>query len=170
MTTSSSDETWVVVPGYENYRVSSTGQVLSYWHSKPRLLTRSPNRDGYLTVGLVAHGGRSTTKSVHEVVASAFLGPRPAGSEGEEIRHLDGDRRNNRADNLRYGSRSQNRWDAVRHGTHHNASKSHCPHGHPYDEANTLLTPAGHRRCRACKSESDRRVYRSRRSKLVGAA
>ena len=27
---------------------------------------------------------------------------------------------------------------------------THCPHGHPYDEANTITARSGHRRCRAC--------------------
>jgi hypothetical protein len=28
--------------------------------------------------------------------------------------------------------------------------KTHCPNGHPYDEANTRITPEGWRHCRAC--------------------
>lgn len=31
------------------------------------------------------------------------------------------------------------------------ALKTHCPHGHPYDEANTYVQPStGHRSCRTC--------------------
>lgn len=30
------------------------------------------------------------------------------------------------------------------------ASATHCPQGHPYDEANTKLARDGHRSCRAC--------------------
>ena len=30
--------------------------------------------------------------------------------------------------------------------------KTHCPSGHPYDEANTYLTSAGRRLCRACRA------------------
>jgi len=33
---------------------------------------------------------------------------------------------------------------------HHEARKTHCPQGHPYDEANTYLSNAGRRLCRAC--------------------
>ena len=28
--------------------------------------------------------------------------------------------------------------------------KTHCPHGHPYDEVNTYVGPSGRRDCRAC--------------------
>lgn len=33
----------------------------------------------------------------------------------------------------------------------YHASKTHCPQGHPYDDANTYRTPSGRRLCRACR-------------------
>lgn len=39
----------------------------------------------------------------------------------------------------------------------HNAYKTHCPAGHPYDEGNTIVIPRGagtYRRCRACQRGS----------------
>lgn len=51
---------------------------------------------------------------VHRLVADAFYGPRP---RGREVRHLDGDRLNNRPGNLAYGTSKQNKRDAIRHGT-----------------------------------------------------
>lgn len=38
---------------------------------------------------------------------------------------------------------------------------THCPHGHAYDEANTLVRKNGGRECRACSRE-EARHYRSR--------
>jgi hypothetical protein len=32
-----------------------------------------------------------------------------------------------------------------------NAAKTQCPHGHPYDAANTRHDSAGRRRCRTCE-------------------
>ncbi|MFI1942236.1 HNH endonuclease signature motif containing protein [Streptomyces purpureus] len=43
-----------------------------------------------------------------------------------------------------------------------NAAKAHCPQGHPYDEANTILRPSGSRRCRACHNASTNRKVRNR--------
>jgi hypothetical protein len=34
---------------------------------------------------------------------------------------------------------------------HAERRKTHCPKGHPYDEANTYVDPSGARRCRACR-------------------
>lgn len=42
------------------------------------------------------------------------------------------------------------------------SEKAHCVHGHPYDEANTYLTPDGHRDCRICIADRNRR-HRARR-------
>lgn len=38
-----------------------------------------------------------------------------------------------------------------------NARKTHCPAGHPYDEANTYHPPRGGRRCRTCIAERGKR-------------
>lgn len=35
--------------------------------------------------------------------------------------------------------------------SHGNGSKTHCPQGHAYDDANTYVSPAGTRFCRKCK-------------------
>lgn len=40
-----------------------------------------------------------------------------------------------------------------------NAEKTHCPSGHPYDEANTYRSPRGERRCRRCHNEQVKGYY-----------
>lgn len=44
-----------------------------------------------------------------------------------------------------------------------NATKSHCPSGHPYNETNTILFE-GRRYCRACKYEQNREYKRRKRA------
>ncbi len=57
---------------------------------------------------------KQTTVRAHQVVALAFLGPRP---EGTYACHDDGDRGNNALVNIYYGTPAQNSADARRHGT-----------------------------------------------------
>lgn len=45
-----------------------------------------------------------------------------------------------------------------------NVRKTHCPQGHPYDEANTYVNPQGSRKCRHCAVANQRR-YRVRLTK-----
>ena len=52
---------------------------------------------------------------IHTLVAKVFIGERP---DGLVIRHLDGNKYNNRVDNLSYGTVQQNHEDVVIHQTH----------------------------------------------------
>lgn len=134
--------------GYEGlYRVSDEGQI---W-SAPRATTRGgllklyPDKRGYPWVTLTRDGAQKR-RSVHQLVAEAFIGPRP---DGLEVRHKDGDHRNARANNLEYGTHAENMQDMVRHGTGASINKTHCPKGHEYTEANTRVYD-GRRWCRQC--------------------
>jgi len=49
------------------------------------------------------------------------------------------------------------------------ATKTHCVHGHPFDENNTYLRPGGGRRCRICMNAASER-YRLRRAALKVAS
>ncbi|MES5383841.1 HNH endonuclease signature motif containing protein [Mycolicibacterium conceptionense] len=121
-----------------------------------RLLSAVPDRRGYLHVNPF-RGNVGHTAYIHQLVMLAFIGPCP---EGLVIRHLNGDCTDNRLLNLRYGTPSDNQHDAVVHGTHRNSIKTHCPHQHPYDAANTYVNGRGSRVCRACIA--DRRKRRKR--------
>lgn len=122
-------ERWLPVVGFEGlYEVSDMGNVRSVkrqvrvvgrWGSEEvrtyssRKLKTHKAPSGYVRVVLSA-SGRLTTRTVHSLVAEAFLGPVP---EGQEVRHKNGRANQNRLSNLVYGTRSQNREDSRRHGT-----------------------------------------------------
>lgn len=126
------EEVWKDIPGYEGmYQVSNMGRVKSLPRPAPviregkslisrtlkeRILTPCVNQRGYESL-VLRHAGKNRTYEVQRLVALAFLGPRP---EGYETRHLDGNRLNNRSDNLAYGTRSQNQLDVYDYrGYHH---------------------------------------------------
>ena len=100
-------EPWIVIKGYDGlYLVNDEGQV---WSQRAgRLLKPGIASNGYPTVAL----GRGNTRTLHSLVADAFLGPRPP---GKEVRHKDGVRTNPRLSNLEYGTRRENIYDSIRH-------------------------------------------------------
>lgn len=103
-------EMWRPVVGYEGfYSVSSLGRVRS---ERRDLIMKPGLAERYLHV-VLSRNGKGHTKTVHTIVAAAFLGPRP---KGAEVNHRDGNRMNNAADNLEYCTASENTQHAVRLG------------------------------------------------------
>lgn len=150
-------ERWLPVPGYEGlYEISDQGRVRSFHASRSgRMLKPSPASAGYLAVSLVK-GRSKRTRTIHSLVASAFLGPRPS---GQEVRHLDGNPANSTLGNLKYGTKSENRKDSVKHGTHKNTRKTRCPAGHLYTPENIYRRPGSNeRQCRICMTDEAAQV------------
>ncbi len=109
----------VAVPEVAHTYVTVAGDVYSdhpgnRWRGRLHRLKPSDNGRGYLRVRC---GGRSVC--VHLLVAAAFLGPKPAGTE---VNHKDGIKTNNRRDNLEYVTRSENMKHCHRMGMAKNPS------------------------------------------------
>ena len=157
-------EEWRSIPGFPGYQVSDRGRILSLRRRTARIL-KVTQTDGYGVVSLCCNG-RAVIRRVHSLVLLAFAGPRP---HGAVTRHLDGNSENNALMNLAYGTQSENIADSIRHGTHRHTRKTACPHGHPYDNANTYRTPAGHRRCRTCAQATEALKTATRRQLKASA-
>lgn len=90
------------------YEVSDLGNVRRAaagrrtWPGRP--LRAHPNKRGYLTVS-VTIAGKNRTRYVHDLVAFAFLGPRPLGAE---VNHRKAPKTNNAASNLEYLTHAEN--------------------------------------------------------------
>lgn len=107
-------EDWkpVAIPEYSHlYEVSNHGRVRRI---SGRLCSPwARNQHGHLAVGLWSNNKQKTIY-VHKLVALSFIGKQP--SEKHEIRHLDGDHRNNHVSNLAWGTSAENTEDCRRHG------------------------------------------------------
>lgn len=157
------NEIWKDIPGYEGlYQVSDLGRVLSMPRTtgvarrlSPRILSPKTDRGGYLAVLLYRRPGRPKTRTVHSLVAEAFIGPRPPGCH---VLHGDDDPANCRLANLRYGTPSENERDKVDHGRHPTGSRDRCSKGHPYVEGSFSVrnrvrdgAPRTERTCLVCR-------------------
>tara|TARA_R110001632_G_scaffold6415_2_gene26310 strand:- start:2447 stop:2950 length:504 start_codon:yes stop_codon:yes gene_type:complete len=98
----SDNEKWLDVEGYEGlYSVSNMGRVMSY--RRNIILKGTPCQKEYLQVGLWKDGHRRTIK-IHALVGMAFVGKR---ENGLTYDHMDRNRLNNRADNIRLATQSE---------------------------------------------------------------
>lgn len=148
-------ERWVPIPGHLGYEVSDQGRVRSVDRIVPhprgnltlqgKVLQPSVSGKKYLAVKL---GAKSRTWPIHNLVLLAFQGE----ANGQVVRHLNGDRLDNRLENLEYGTSEQNSHDMVQHKTQWQQAKTHCPAGHLLEEPNLMPSQLrlGHRQCLAC--------------------
>lgn len=111
------------IPGIisNDYRAGSDGRIYSRkkyfgfgrtetvpWYA----LKGSLGVKGYQLIS-ISHKNKRQTKSVHRLVCLAFHGPCPKGCE---VRHLDGNPKNNVPSNLRWGTQIEQWQDRVAHG------------------------------------------------------
>lgn len=114
-------ESWRPVVGMESsHEVSDAGRIRALGSTDAlgrrihgRVLTNGRMSGRYVRVRLTHHG-KHVERAIHILVLEAFVGPRPPGADAC---HGDGDRWNNRLDNLRWDSHAANQRDKITHGT-----------------------------------------------------
>jgi len=124
-------EIWKDIEGYNGkYQISNYGNVRSFskWKNgellKPALTTT-----GYYYVHLVKDGRKNTCSArVHRLVADAFI-ENP--NELPEVNHIDGNKLNNRVDNLEWVSRQDN----IRHAFEKGLIMPRLGKAHPSSKA-----------------------------------
>lgn len=119
-------ERWLPITGYEGYySISSMGRIRSedrtIQHQRTgtrfisgKILKTGLNPKGYKMIVLSMKGTRET-KMIHNMVAEAFISPRP---DGAVVCHGPGGQLDNRVENLYYATQEQNNGpDKHRDGT-----------------------------------------------------
>jgi hypothetical protein len=87
---------------FAGYLVSADGRVWSLRTN--RILRHGVNKPGYQYVTIRVDGGQQP-KTLHRLVAQAFIGDVP---DGSVVDHINGDRQDNRVENLRILTHSEN--------------------------------------------------------------
>ena len=109
-------EIWKNIKGFEGlYEVSNLGNIKSLSKinkNKNKLVAQRVQNNGYIHVCL-SKNGKTQIKTVHRIVAQAFLPP----IEGKkEINHINGIKTDNRAENLEWVSHRENVIHAISNG------------------------------------------------------
>ena len=104
-------EIWKDIDGYEGrYRISNKGNIYSYLSKK--IMKPSLSSTGYLHIQLYGTNG-SSVRLVHKLVAETFL-QNP--DNKPEVNHKDGNKANNKMENLEKKTKSENQIHAIKHG------------------------------------------------------
>lgn len=110
-------EEWKEIPNTD-YSVSTEGRVASRKYGKWRILKLWVDH-GYARAHLLIDGN-SKLRRVHQLVAEAFLGPKP--TLRHEVNHISGDGTDNRFENLEWVTPKENsrhRFDVLKRGNAH---------------------------------------------------
>lgn len=147
-------EVWKRITGYEErYEVSSYGRVRSNdmivngrkkncHFVKGRILKPFTDKDGYKGIVLCIKQERKTYR-LHRIVAIAFI-PNP--NNLPEIDHIDGDKTNNKIDNLRWVTRKGNSLNPKTRKRNSDAKKGIL---NPMHHSNRKVINKGRRRKKA---------------------
>ena len=123
---------------------------LRYGLAFDQYVDKSEGPDGhwYWTGHINADGyGKYRSQGAHRVSYTLYVGPIPEGLTIDHVRERCTVRHCVQPKHLEAVTQSENSQRAWRG----RANPSHCPRGHPYDEANTYRTKMGAPVCRACK-------------------
>ncbi len=111
------------IPGFPGYRAGSDGTLWSCRRGLngsqtlrstwSQMQPKIPIRD-YWCVS-ICYNRHNRCIRVHRLILLAFLGPAP--TDRHECRHLNGDKLDNRIENLQWGTRAENEHDKIGHGT-----------------------------------------------------
>lgn len=141
-TESLSKEEWRPVVGYESlYTVSSMGRIKSsprqcwngksWWTMAEREMRQYTMRLGYLWVTLNT-GKAPKNHFCHRVVLSTFV-PNPNPDKYTQINHIDGDKKNNRVENLEWCTCHENHMHAWKTGLCENVRSAIRETGNPVE-------------------------------------
>lgn len=100
------EEKILEIPGFEGYKISNYGYVISYKNKTPKRLTISSYPNGYKFVSL-SKDGKVKGYLLHRLVMMTFC---PCENmENLQVNHKDFNRENNRLDNLEWTTAQENR-------------------------------------------------------------
>lgn len=100
------------VPSYPRYQAGADGSLIG---PSGKILSGGLDTDGYRQVLIYRTGMSRVCRKIHGLICEAFHGPRP--SPKHHAAHIDGDKLNNSASNLRWSTAKENIADKLTHGT-----------------------------------------------------
>lgn len=116
-------ELWKDIPGFRDvYQVSNLGRVKSKNHyvfasngmkriQYGRILKHSISKKGYAQVSIMIESNKRFHTGIHRLVAKCFI-PKLLGKD--QVNHKDGNKLNNRVENLEWCNNQENQQHAVK--------------------------------------------------------
>lgn len=104
-------EQWMVYPDIPQYEVSNKGRIRN--RKTKRIMSTTINNKGYETIAITRNNNVYNMR-VHRMVAKTFHNNEYR--DGLDVNHIDGNKLNNKVDNLEWCTRKENVQHAIRTG------------------------------------------------------
>lgn len=105
-------ENWKDIEGFPKYQVSDLGRIRSLKFKEPRFILIQLGKNGYSFVCFYTKG-KPKVKDLHRLVASHFV-PNPHNKR--QVNHINGNKTDNRSENLEWLTPSENQQHSIRVG------------------------------------------------------
>jgi hypothetical protein len=116
------NEEWRTVPGDHLYQVSNLGRVRRYFEYDGKWVVKKlSSSKGYLTTSMLVKSCKKSFK-VHKLVMEAFT---PKATWKSQVNHKDGNKQNNRIDNLEWSTAKENITHAIETGLRNHRLGNH---------------------------------------------
>lgn len=112
------------ISNFPGYFITKSGEVYStiprYRQPKKIRKLSSWNNKGYPSIGL-SRNGKKIKQYIHNLLLETFVSPRP--SKDHQCRHLNGNPKDFRLKNLKWGTKTENQADRLLHKTDNRGEK-----------------------------------------------
>ena len=132
----------------------------------PEIIRRTNSRNSQPRLGKLKESSykKFLGRHEHRVIMEIHIGRKL--TAGEIVHHIDGNKHNNRIENLKLMTQSEHLREHFKEMMRIRKMKiTHCPKGHEYSGDNLFINKKGSRVCRECSRRAKRNWYASRLSK-----
>jgi|GWRWMinimDraft_13_1066021.scaffolds.fasta_scaffold22937_1 hypothetical protein len=100
---------------FPDYYITEDAKIISKRCKKEKELKQNLGPYGYLRVGMQTPDGRMEVHRIHRLMMLTYGGEPPKGMKDPTVDHINGDKVDNRIENLQWLSNADNAYKAAKH-------------------------------------------------------
>lgn len=99
---------------FPDYYITEDGEIISKRTKNQKKLTPVVDNQGYLRIGLRTLQGKTMVERIHRLVIESYGESIPGDMKNPTVDHIDGNKLNNRIDNLQWLSNADNAYKSAK--------------------------------------------------------